>query len=379
MRISTVAAFSSAAYALNGRQSELAKLSAQISSGKRILTPSDDPEGFARSVELESAVARNNQLQNNQAAAANTLSQAESLLGTINEVYSDIRSVLVQAGNPSLSNSDRKVLAAELAARREALYGLSTSPDHDGQPFFGERLIQVGTSRELDVTLNHSQLFAQVRNGNGVFAAAATAGSSGNAAISAGSVADAAALDGNNYNLVFHNSAGTVTFDVVNATTSTVVSSGHAFSSGAAISVAGMSVKVTGVPTDGDTFSLTPSTKRDIFTALDEWVQALNAPVSDDASRARLSASIAAGLAQVDQAAQTTQLARANAGAALQEIDTLQAIAGTQDEQLQTQLSERRDLDYAKAATELSQRQLVLEAAQKAYSKTLGRSLFDYM
>lgn len=379
MRISTVAAFSSASYALNDQQSGLAKLSSQISSGKRILTPSDDPEGFARGIELEGALTRNAQLQRNQAAAGHALSQAESLLGNINDTYSDIRSILVQAGNPALSNSDRKALAADLAARRDALYGLSVGHDNEGQPMFGTRVIQVGTSRELDVTLDRTRLFGQVRNGNGVFVAAAAAGNSGNAAISAGSVADAAALDGDDYQIVVHNTAGTLTYDLVNTTSSTVVSSGNAFTSGADITVAGMRVKITGTPAHGDAYNLTPSTRREVFAALEELVTTLNAPVTDDASRAKVVAAVASGLAQVDQAAETTRLARANAGAALQEIDTLQAVAGSQDEQLQTRLAEIRDLDYAKAATELSQRQLVLEAAQKAYSRTLGRTLFDYM
>ena len=192
-------------------------------------------------------------------------------------------------------------------------------------------------------------------------------------------ITDAAALDGGSYNILMHNIAGTLTYDIVNAGSGAIVSSGNAFSSGASISVAGMTVKITGVPADGDTYQLAPATTRTIFQSLDDLVQALRAPVSDDVTRAQLSAHIASGLAQLDQAAETTQLARAGAGAALKEIDTLQAVAGVQDEQLQFQIAGIRDLDYTKAATDLSQRQLVLDAAQKAYSRTLGHSLFDYL
>jgi flagellin-like hook-associated protein FlgL len=138
-------------------------------------------------------------------------------------------------------------------------------------------------------------------------------------------------------------------------------------------------VKILGGPADGDTFHLTPSTTRPVFAALDELTEALRAPVTDDASRARLAAHVASGLAQIDMATETALLTRAGTGAALKELDTLQAVAATQDEQVQIQLSGLRDLDYSLAATELSQRQLVLSAAQKAYSKTLGNSLFDYL
>lgn len=379
MRISTPATFLNAAHSLNSQQGELARLSAQISSGRRIITPADDPAGAARAIELESARARNQQIGVNQRAAASTLSQAESLLGNISDAYSDIRERLVQAGNPALSDGDRKSLAAELAARREALVGLSTSRDGDGQPLFGGRVVQVGSSRDLDVTLNNALLFGQVRNGNGIFAASEAAANSGAAAISAGSVVDATALDGGSYNIVIHDSAGTLTYDIVNASTNAVVSGANPFTAGSQISIAGMAVKISGVPADGDTFHLTPATARPVFEALDEIVQALHAPVTDDASRARLAAAVASGLSQVDRAAETALLTRAGTGAALRELDTLQAVAATQDEQLQIQLADIRDLDYTLAATELSQRQLALNAAQKAYSKTLGNSLFDYL
>jgi flagellar hook-associated protein 3 FlgL len=379
MRISTTATYLNAARSLNAQQGELARLSAQISSGRRIITPADDPAGAARVVELESASARNQQLGVNQRAAANTLSQTESLLGNIGDSYSDIRALLVQAGNPALSDGDRKILAADLSARRDALYGLSTSRDGDGQALFGARAIQVGSSRDLDVTLNPAVLFGQVRSGNGIYASAEAPANSGGAAISAGSVTDASALDGGSYDIVIHDAAGTLTYDVVNVATNTVVLSTNAFSAGAQISVAGMGVKISGVPADGDTFHLTPSAARPVFDALEELAQALRAPVTDDASRARLAATVASGLAQIDQAAETALLTRAGTGAALNELDTLQAVAATQDEQLQIQLAAVRDLDYNLAVTELSQRQLVMSAAQKAYSQTLGNSLFDYL
>ena len=379
MRISTESMFNSAATSVMGRQVDLARLTAQISSGRRILTPADDPVGAARVIELENAKTRSDQLRVNQANVTNTLSQAESLLGNISDAYADMQAILTQAGNPTLSNGDRKSLATELAARRDALFAMSNSRDADGQPLFGSRVIQVGTSRDMDVSLNSSLLFGRVRDGNGVFAAAAAPTNTGAAAISAGTVADAAALDGNSYDLIVRNAAGVRTYDVVNAANGAVISAGNPFTSSAEITVAGMRVKITGAPADGDTFHLKPAANRTAFEAIDAAVQALRQPVADDASRAKLAAGVSAGLAQVQQAAETAQLMRADTGAALKEIETLQAVAVMQDEQLQIQLAGLRDLDYAQAVTELAQRQLVLDASQKAYARILGRSLFDYL
>jgi len=42
-------------------------------------------------------------------------------------------------------------------------------------------------------------------------------------------------------------------------------------------------------------------------------------------------------------------------------------------------LSRLQDLDYAKAASELTQQNVNLEAAQKSFAKVAGLSLFNYL
>ena len=70
--------------------------------------------------------------------------------------------------------------------------------------------------------------------------------------------------------------------------------------------------------------------------------------------------------------------ARVRAGAALSELDVISQGGSAMDLQLQSRLSELNDVDYAKAASDLAQRQLVLQAAQQAYAKMFTtRSLFD--
>ncbi|MDO9007183.1 MAG: flagellar hook-associated protein 3, partial [Thiobacillus sp.] len=42
-------------------------------------------------------------------------------------------------------------------------------------------------------------------------------------------------------------------------------------------------------------------------------------------------------------------------------------------------LSELQDLDYTQAIKQLSQQQVMLEAAQKSFAKTSGLSLFNFI
>lgn len=401
MRVSTTSIYGNAAASITRRQTELAKTGDQISSGLRITSSADDPIGAARLIELESAKARNEQLSSGEVAARNALSQAESVLASTSDTYSDIRTLLVQAGNGALSDNDRKSIAAELSARRDTLLGLANSRDADGRYLFaghresqtpfvtgaagieyhgddGRRDVQVGLSRMMTVTANGADLFARVRSGNGVFDAAAAVGNSGTGTINVGTVADASALDGQRYQLVFHAAAGATTYDVLD-TSGKVVFAAQPYVAGGDVTVAGMRVQISGAPAEGDTFELAPAANRTVFQGLDETIALLRTPVSSDAARLRLKAGLASGISQIEQASERALLSRADAGSALKELDTLNVANSARDEQLQKQISGLRDLDYASATTELAQRQLVLQAAQQAYARILGKSIFDFL
>ena len=47
--------------------------------------------------------------------------------------------------------------------------------------------------------------------------------------------------------------------------------------------------------------------------------------------------------------------------------------------QIQQNLSDLQDVDYAKAISDLNQQQVFLEAAQKSYVTVTGLSLFDFI
>lgn len=402
MRVSTTYIYNAASSAIAERQAQVAKVGDQISSGLRIQSAADDPVGAARVIELENAKALNDRMNTNQTLAMNALSQSESVLGQMNDAYTDIRSLLIQAGNAALSDTDRGSLAQELEANRAALLGMANSRDADGHYFFAgfkesqppfvstpsgvayqgdesSRSIQVGPARTMALTMNGSTLFNGVRSGNGVFEASAAPSNAGSGAINVGDVVDATSLDGNAYTLQFHKSGSSITYDVVNAGSGAVVSAANTYTPGAEIVVAGMRVKVSGQPAEGDAFSLAPPRTRNAFAAIDDAIRLLRTPVKDDAARIRLAAGIAAGIAQIDQASERVQLARATAGASLKELDTLGAASSNADIEIQKQLSQYRDIDYAKAATELTQGQMTLNATQQAYAKILGKSIFDFI
>lgn len=82
----------------------------------------------------------------------------------------------------------------------------------------------------------------------------------GTATISSPAVTGNAAFAGISHALQFSVSGGVTTYSLVDTTTNTTVSSGNAYTSGATISHGGWQVKVSGVPKNGDTFTVVPNT-----------------------------------------------------------------------------------------------------------------------
>jgi flagellar hook-associated protein 3 FlgL len=121
---------------LNDGTSALLRTQQQLSSGKRILSPADDPVAAAQVMELSQSQAINAQYQDAQTAAKNNLGLIDGQLSTVTDLLGRIRELGVQAGSASLSVSDRQSIATELRARFDELIGIGNSTDGNGQYLF---------------------------------------------------------------------------------------------------------------------------------------------------------------------------------------------------------------------------------------------------
>jgi flagellar hook-associated protein 3 FlgL len=213
MRISTSSIYDENVNTMNQTQGRIAQTQQQVASGRRILTPADDPAAAARTVELTQSDSMNSQYVNNRNAAKNNLSLTEGILQSVTTLLQDAKTITVNAQAGVLSQSDRKSLATDLQSRYDELFALANSTDGAGnylfsgsqssiEPFastaggvryFGDdvpRMVQVSASRQMSTSDSGADIFMRVRSGNGTFVAAPSAGGlplSNNASIEAGS------------------------------------------------------------------------------------------------------------------------------------------------------------------------------------------------
>ncbi len=224
MRVSSSTIFDNNVSLLGQQQTRLLQTQQQISSGRRILTASDDPVAAARALEVSQSDAMNTQYAANRNAARNTVSLAESTLQSVTTLLQDVKTAAIGAGNGSLNNSDRQTMAAELSGRLQELIGLANSTDGVGnylfsgfqsrtEPFVnvagvisyngddGQRLAQVSASRQMASNNSGADIFMRVKNGNGTFVTQPATANTGSGVISAGSVVGA--VTGDRYTVAF--------------------------------------------------------------------------------------------------------------------------------------------------------------------------------
>ena len=179
MRISTAQIYQQGVESMLERQRELAETELQVSSGKRILRPSDDPSGAVRILDLKESEQRLAQYQRNADWATARLNQEETALDSITNILQRVRELNVQGNNDTNTASDRAAIAAELEQLRENFLQLVNTQDANGEYIFGgyrtlskpmeqtfnaageaqftyngddgQRLLQIGESREVAI------------------------------------------------------------------------------------------------------------------------------------------------------------------------------------------------------------------------------------
>ncbi len=384
--------------ALEAAQKRVADTQNQVSTGRRVNTPSDDPVAAARIAQLDSSLARLDQYKSNGTTARNQLGLEEESLARAIDNLQSVRELVVQANSDSLNDGDRVLIAQQLKERRDALLALANTTNADGkylfagyaestQPFTvgasgavtyngdqGQRTVQVSDTRFIAINDSGSEVFQRIASGNGTFVLAAAATNTGSGLLGAGTVTDPTAWVTDSYAINFLTPASYEVRDSGGA----LVASGT-YATGQSISFRGIDVPLDGAPAAGDSFTVAPSASQDVFTTLDSLITTLEGSSTGPSGQTDLHNKLGQLLLDVDQGTNNVIEARSKIGARTRALDEEATLADGFTAQLTQTLSDVRDLDYAEALSRLSQQLLGLDAAQKAYAQTQGLSLFRYL
>jgi flagellar hook-associated protein 3 FlgL len=114
MRVTTKNLMNNYLRNLNGNLVQLQKYQNQMSSGKEILKPSDNPFGTIRAMDLDTSIKQNDQYHKNIEDSLGWIGMTESALGNMTDTLQRARELTVYGSNGTLSDTDMKAIGEEL-------------------------------------------------------------------------------------------------------------------------------------------------------------------------------------------------------------------------------------------------------------------------
>jgi flagellar hook-associated protein 3 FlgL len=398
MRISTNQQFTQSLSALLNRQAEVLKTQLQLSNGRKLNSAADDPVGAGVTVQLERAQAELERFAGNSNIVANRLNLAEVALTSFGDRLQRVRELAVQGFNGSQSPASREAIAAELEQQLEGLFALANTDDGSGRYLFAgsqgatepfatgpggavvysgdqvQRRIDVSPSLSVADVAPGSEIFMRVPTGNGSFATRADPANAGTLVLAASSLSGSTPWAPDNYRITFDGAGG---YSVQDGSAAVIASGTYV--AGQAIEFGGAQLRFEGAPAAGDSFTVDPSPRQDIFATVQGVIDALRLPSATPEQRAAQQNAFFASLEDMSLGIEQMIDARAKVGAGLNTLDRTTEERASQVLSLATTLSEIRDVNFAEAASKLSQQLLFLEAAQASFAKVQGNSLFNFI
>ncbi len=381
---------------LSERQAQMAHLMESTTSGRRVVRASDDPVAAAQAERARTRMDRTDADQKALDAQVSIITQGEAALGNANTALQEFRSLVVNAGNGTYTQTERDALVAQMTSLRDQIANYANRTDSNGLALFrglgsaeqplqgGSFLSQSGQTTSgangIANTLDGVAAFMNVPTGNGVLAVNQGATNTGKAWTDIGQITDPAAAAA---------AATTVppisiTFSVAaDGTTTYSVAGGAAvpYKSGETISVAGMGLTITGAPANGDSFTIGASERSDLFSVLDQAINVVRTGVNPDGSTASgsLAHGIAKALAEIDTGLNRMQTVQSFAGDLLNRADTLTTQFSAKSLLLETDRATAEDVDMIAALADLKTMQTNHSAALQSYAQIQRLSLFDYI
>ena len=136
MRVSSSQYHTTVNISLQNSNSQLATLMTKMSTGNRLVNPSDDPISYVRVSRLQREEANNDQYLSNISALSSRMTQSESMLTNINNDLLETRDLLVWALDGTNTTDDLQAMATSLASLRDGILASARTKDQEGNYLF---------------------------------------------------------------------------------------------------------------------------------------------------------------------------------------------------------------------------------------------------
>lgn len=381
-------------------QKSASDLQVQVASGRRVVTPGDDPVAAAAVMQVQERIEAMTQFDRNGSQAQQRLQQVDDVMSGATNALSRAHELLLQGRSEVLDAADRRAIAREIRAQLDVLVDLGNTRNSSGEYIFagasvttrpftrdaagnvnynGDSVVRhIPISETLSVPEGFSgdEVLMAVRNGNGDFVTGMAAGNTGTAQISNNVVANPALFTKHDYRISF---TSPTTYDVIDDTLGATVLAAQPYVDGGTVSFDGIDVTVFGTPATGDEFTVGPSRNQSMFVTLDNVATRLETDYQTPAETARFGFEVDRALEDLTLAIEKASEIRARAGARLNAIEGQRRVHEDVAVNLENLRSSLQDVDLAVAISDLARETTALEAAQASFVRIQGLTLFNFL
>jgi flagellar hook-associated protein 3 FlgL len=410
MRISTLQSFNKGLNSILDNQNQVNNTQQQVSTGRRVLTPADDPIAATKILQLQQDAALREQFGKNMTGAQGRLTLEETQLAGITDNLTRLKELTIKAGDGSMTITDRQAVAAEVREILGATVDLMNSKDAGGEYLFGgfkggtepfqknengrydyagdegQRFLAIASSTTVATGDNGKNLFVDVQASDNTFNTTLSPLNEGTAFINPGFVVDEeeyAEFYPEDLVITF-NADSAITppgknYTIRQASDGRVVEGKdvQAYAEGTDIIVAGIAVKISGEPEPGDEFFASSSEKQGITDTIYRLMDGLNNLGDNPDDSAILNNLLEDTLNNLAFAQSSISQVRSEVGARLNVVENTEGLAADIDLVSKDVLSKLSDVDFAEAVSRLSLQSFLLETAQQSYAKIQNLSLFN--
>ena len=130
MQIGTKQFYQSQVTSMADLQTKIGRIQEEVSAGKKILTPSDDPGAYTVADRLTQSVSAMDQYGRNISMAKSRLSQEDTVLSSVSTIVTRLNELGIQGANSTNDSTARNAIAAEMDQLSQQLAALGLSLIH---------------------------------------------------------------------------------------------------------------------------------------------------------------------------------------------------------------------------------------------------------
>jgi len=382
MRISTQTIQETGVSNMMLRQTQIHRSQEEISTGLRLLKPSDDPAGMANVLNLNAYITINTRYQQNISAVSLRLGNEDTALESAETVLNRVRELTVTGMNDSYNASDRGAIATEIGELTNALLDVGNAQNDKGEYIFSGSLAKTKpfafdnskTPPEISYSGDNFQRKVQIgpdivmedgHNGFSVFENIPTADTTVTAATTTTTSTPPADTT----------SATTATDGTTTASTTPDATATTPTAEATTGADTGTGTDTTTASTTTPATSATATPTRSLFNTLLKLKEIFSGQLSD----ADFHTATQAALKDLDAGLLSITNTRVEVGAKLSSLEQQNSILGKFILDSKQDLSNLQDADYAATISRFTLQQTALQASQQAYVKVKGLSLFNYL